>query len=53
MDLKGTPTPSVKRQRQCQCGRQIMGMDLGPILERHQLATWRLIRRLTLGVVIP
>ena len=32
---KGIPTPSVKRQRQ----RQILGMDLGLILECHHRLT--------------
>ena len=39
MDLKGLPTPSVKRQSQRQRQRQILGMDLGPILERHHRLT--------------
>ena len=34
---KGLNTPSVKRQRQVKC--QTLGMDLGPILERHHRLT--------------
>ena len=34
---KGLNTPSVKRQRQVKC--QTLGMDLGPISERHHRLT--------------
>ena len=37
MNIKGINTPSVKRQRQGK--RQILGMDLGPILECHHRLT--------------